>query len=247
MEAARRMSGQGSDRREKVPCPKWGSRVQRQYMRKHDKNIKGERRRIHVCQYCSADKPNTYSTFLDWRNHLLDTHHTCIQDGDPLMPAMYATGFKLDEWGRLQELDGRDTDSAYHRIKAIRERYSRYQGQVEGQPLGQPSTIRLPHIKGSTPDKDTTPTESELAGSERGGSDLEEREAQDEGMELGSFTEIRSRETDIESKDTTPGRESWRSAPGREAVLLTTPSPRGRGKLRIDCGGGAAKKSRLES
>ena len=129
-----------------------------------------------MCPYCSADKAKTYSTFLDWRNHLSAMHHTCLEDGDPLMRAEYAGGFKLDDWGQLYE--GSDTDPVYLRVKAIREQYGRYQGQVDGKPPGLPSTIRLPHIKGSTPDKDTTPTESELAGSEHGGSGLEEGEAQ---------------------------------------------------------------------
>ena len=44
------------------------------------------------------------------------------------------------------------------------------------------------------------------------------------------------------SEDTTPGRESWRSARGREMVLLTTPQTRGLGKRRVDRGGGAAKR-----
>ena len=112
----RRMSGRGSDGREKVPCPKCGSRVQRQYMLRHDKNMhQGGRRRIHLCPYCSANKAKTYFTLLDWRNHLLDTLHTCIQDRNLLMSAEYAGGFKLDEWGQLH---------AYQRVKAIRERYS---------------------------------------------------------------------------------------------------------------------------
>ena len=65
-----------------------------------------------------------------------------------------------------------------------------------------------PHIKGSAPDKDTTPTESELAGSERRGSGLEVGEAQEEGDDPEPFMGIRSRETDTKSKDTTPERES---------------------------------------
>ena len=203
-----------------MPCPKCGSRVQRQYMWRHDKNMhQGRWRWMHVCTYCSADKVKTYSTFLDWKNHLSDTHHTCIEDE-------YAAGFKLDEWGQLHELDGIETDQAYRRVKALREQYGRYQGQVEGQPPGPLSTIRLPHIKGSTPDKDTTLTESEPTGSERGGSGLEEGEAQEEGADPESFTRIRSRETDTESEDTPPRRESWRSTRGRETVLLTTPHPR---------------------
>ena len=88
----RRMSGQAGDRREKVPCPKCGSRVQRQYFLKHNKNMhQGGRCQIHVP--CLADKPKTYSTFLDWTNHLSETHPTCIHDGDPLLRAKYATGF----------------------------------------------------------------------------------------------------------------------------------------------------------
>ena len=205
--------------------------MQRGYMRRNDKNMhQGGQRRIHVCPYCSADKVKTYFTFVDWRNHLTDAHHTCIKDGDPLMRAEYATGFKLDGWGRLHELDGSDTDQAYRCVKTLQERYGQYQGQVEGQPPGTLSTIRLPHIKGSTPKKDTTPTESEPAGSEHGGSGLEEGEAQEEGEDPESFTGIRSRETDTESKDATPEQESWRSALGRETVLLTTHCLRGRGK-----------------
>ena len=141
---------------------------------------------------------------MDWRNHLSDAHHTCIKDGDPLMRAEYATGFKLDGWGRLHELDGSDTDQAYRCVKTLQERYGRYQGKVEGQPLGPLSTIRLPHIKGSTP-----------AGSERGGSGLEEGEAQEEGEDPESFTGIRSGET---------------GTLGRETVLLTKHCPRGWGK-----------------
>ena len=63
----------------------------------------------------------------------------------------------------------------------------------------------------------------------------------------GRFSRRRTRDTDTESEDTTPGRESWRSARGREAVLLTTPRTRGRGKRRKDWGGGAAKRPRMES
>ena len=70
---------------------------------------------------------------------------------------------------------------------------------------------------------------------------------QGEGDDPGSFTQMRSRDTDTESEDTTPGRDCWRSACGREAVLLTTPRTRGRGKRRMDRGGGAAKRPRMES
>ena len=120
----------------------------------------------------------------------------------------------------------------------IREWYGRYQGQVEGQPPGPPSRICLPHIKGSTPDKDTTPTESELTGSEHGGSDLEEsREALEEGEVQEDYTGIQSRKTDTDDR--------LREAP--EAAVPSTPRPRGQGKRRADRGRGSTKKPRLES
>ena len=130
----------------------------------------------------------------------------------------------------------------------LRKQYGQYQGPGEGQPPGPPSTVRLPHTKGTTPDKDITPTESELAGSERGESGPEEGEVQqEESDDPGSFTKMRFRDTDTESEDTTPRRESWRSARWQEDVLLTTPRTRGLGKRRMDLGGGAAKRARMES
>ena len=92
----------------------------------------------------------------------------------------YAAGFKLDQCGRFHELDGGETARAYQRVRTLREQYGRYQGQGEGQPPGLPSTIHLPHTKGTTPDKDITPMESELAGSERGELGPEEGEVQQE-------------------------------------------------------------------
>ena len=113
---------------------------------------------------------------------------------------------------------------------------------------GPPSTIRLPHIKGTTPDRDATPTESELAGSDHGDSGQEEGEVtQAERNEPGSFTQMKSRDTDSGSEDTTPGRDLWRSARGRETVMLTTPRTRGRGKRRMERGGGSTKRPRMES
>ena len=103
-----------SNQRGQVPCPKFGSRVQRRYLRRHDKNMhQGGRRWIHFCPYCSGDKVKMYSTFVDWRNHPSDTHHTRMEEGDPLLQAEYAAGFKLDGWGRLHELDGSDTKLVY--------------------------------------------------------------------------------------------------------------------------------------
>ena len=58
---------------------------------------------------------------------------------------------------------------------------------------------------------------------------------------------MRPRDSDSGSDDTTPGRESWRSARGQELVVLSTPRPRGRGKRRPERREGAAKRPRVES
>ena len=84
-----------------------------------------------------------------------------------------------------------------------------------------------------TPDREVVPAESEFAGSDQEGSDQEEGEiTQTEGEGSGTFTQMRPRDSDSGSDETTPGRESWRSARGQELVVLSTPRPRGRGKRR---------------
>ena len=244
-----RMFGKGANPKEQIPCPKCGSLVQRRNMRKHERSVhQGVRQRRHVCPYCSAEKCKTYSTLQDWKNHLHDTHRQCLEYDDPLQREEYAAGFKLDRWERFHDIEGDETDRAYLRIATLRKHYGLYQGQEEGEPPGPPSTIRLPHTKGTTPDRDVTPTESERAGSEQGGSGQEEGEiTQTEGDEPGSFTQMKSKDSDSGSDDTTMGRDSWRSASGKEAVVLTTPRPQGRGKRRIERGGGIAKRPWMES
>ena len=154
----------------------------------------------------------------------------------------------MDQWGRFHDLEGNETYRAYQRVATLRKHYGQYQGPEEGEPPGPPSTNRLPHTQGTTPDRDATPTESERAGSDHGDSGQEEGEVtQAEGDEPGSFTQMKSRDTDSGSEDTTPGRDSWRSARGREMVMLTTPRPRGRGKRRMERGGGSTKRPRMES
>ena len=211
------------------------------YAKARPEHAPGGQRRKHACPYCSADKAKTYSTFLDWK-HLSDTQGHCMESDDPLWQEEYTAGFKLDRCGRFHELEGSETDRAYQRVRTLRKHYGRYQGPGEGEPQGPPSTILLPHTKGTTPDRDTTLTESELAGSEHGESGQEEGEVtQGEGDDPGSFTQMKSRDTDTKSEDTTPGQDSWRSARGREVVLLTTPRTRGRRKRR---GGGTTKRPR---
>ena len=121
----------------------------------------------HVCPYCSAEKYKTYSTFQDWKNHLHATHEQCLEYDDPLEREEYAASFKLDRWERFHDIEGDETDRAYLRMATLRKHYGRYQGQEEGEPPGPPSTIRLPHTKGTTPDQNAMPTESKRAGSEQ--------------------------------------------------------------------------------
>ena len=190
----------------------------------------------------------TYSTFQDWKNHLHTTHGQCLGDDDPLDREEYAAGFKLDRWERFHHIEGDENDRAYQRIATLRKHYGTYQGGVKGEPPGAPSTIRIPHTKGTTPDREVVPAESEFAGSDQEGSDQEEGEiTQTEGEGSGTFTQMRPRDSDSGSDETTPGRESWRSARGQELVVLSTPRPRGRGKRRPERREGAAKRPRVES
>ena len=243
------MTGKGANQQEQVPCPQCGKRVQRRNLRKHERSQHdGVRRRRHACPFCKPGVHKTYSTFQDWKNHLHTTHDQCLEDDDPLDREEYAAGFKLDRWERFHHIEGDETDRAYQRIATLRKHYGPYQGEVKGEPPGAPSTIRIPHTKGMTPDREVVPAESEFAGSDQEGSDQEEGEIfQTEGEGSGTFTQMRPRDSDSGSDETTPGRESWRSARGQELVVLSTPRPRGRGKRRPERREGAAKRPRVES
>ena len=243
------MTGKGANPQEQIPCPQCGRHVQRRNMKKHQRSQHdGVRRRRHACPFCLPGVHKTYSTFQDWKNHLHTTHGQCLGDDDPLDREEYAAGFKLDRWERFHHIEGDEDDRAYQRIATLRKHYGPYQGGVKGEPPGAPSTIRIPHTKGTTPDREVVPAESEFAGSDQDGSDQEEGEiTQTEGEGSGTFTQMRPRDSDSGSDETTPGRESWRSARGQELVVLSTPRPRGRGKRRPERREGAAKRPRVES
>ena len=92
------MSGEGANPQEQVPCPKCGKRVQRRYLRKHERSQhQGVRRRRHASPYCTAEICKTYSTFQDWKNHLHATHGQCLEDDDPLDQEEYASGQEQPE------------------------------------------------------------------------------------------------------------------------------------------------------
>ena len=219
------MTGKGANQQEQVPCPKCGKHVQRRNLKKHQRSQHdGVRRRRHACPFCKPGVHKTYSTFQDWKNHLHTTHDQCLEDDDPLDREEYAAGFKLDRWERFHHIEGDETDRAYQRIATLRKHYGPYQGEVKGEPPGTPSTIRIPHTKGMTPDREVVPAESEFAGSDQEGSDQEEGEiTQTEGEGSGTFTQMRPRDSDSGSDETTPGRESWRSARGASGTQHTPP------------------------
>ena len=243
------MTGKGANQQEQIPCPQCGRHVQRRNMKKHQRSQHdGVRRRRHACPFCLPEVHKTYSTFQDWKNHLHTTHGQCLGNDDSLDREEYAAGFKLDRWERFHHIEGDENDRAYQRIATLRKHYGTYQGGVKGEPPGAPSTIRIPHTKGTTPDREVVPAESEFAGSDQDGSDQEEGEiTQTEGEGSGTFTQMRPRDSDSGSDEATPGRESWRSARGQELVVLSTPRPRGRGKRRPERREGAAKRPRVES
>ena len=104
--------------KERIPCPKCGNRIQRDGMRRHDHSMHGgQRKRIHVCLFCSRAIPKTYSTFHDRKNHIRDTHPTCLVGGDkdPLFVEEYAAGFKLDGWYRFHGITGDELDQSFLR------------------------------------------------------------------------------------------------------------------------------------
>ena len=101
------MSGKGANPQEQVQCPKCGKRVQRRYLRRHERSVyQGVRRRRHACPYCTAEICKTYSTFQDWKNHLHATHKQCLEEDDPVEREEYAAGFKLDRWERFHDIKG---------------------------------------------------------------------------------------------------------------------------------------------
>ena len=98
----------------------------------------------------------------------------------------------------------------------------------------EPLLIRLPHTKGSTPDREKPPTESELSESDYVFEESEEEgEVREEGDGDG-FTGLSAQRSDSESETEYRGREEWHGSSKAEAKVwrkeLSTSHPMGRGK-----------------
>ena len=214
--------------KEKIPCPKCGNKVQRAGIRCHNHSMhEGQRRRVHMCPFCSRSNPKTYSTFRDWKRHIKDPHPPCLVGGedDPLVIEEYTAGFKLDRWHRFHGITGDELVQSFLKVSSLRNDYGSYQGKREGTETPSPGpqfTIHLPHSKEATPDRHQTSTGSEQADGEISRTDLEEsgdgpEEGVDQDQNYKVFTGIRWRGSNSESKDASRGQDSWRDARGREA------------------------------
>ena len=80
----------------------------------------------------------------------------------------------MDGWYHFHSITGDELDQSFLRVSRLRDDYGPYQEKDVwvGAP-GPPSKIRLTHSKRATPDRYRTPTGSELADSEMGGTDWE--------------------------------------------------------------------------
>ena len=177
---------------------------------------------------------------------------TCLLVGedDALLQEEYAAGFKLDQWYRFHSINGDETDQLFLRVSRLRDNYEPYDPRKgEGPETPAPGPLSLLCLpQGSTPDQHQTPTGSELADSEVGGTDLEEsgdvpEESEVQGQDIEVFMSIRERDSDSESEDACRGRDLWRDACGQEASKESAePVPRPRGLSR-----GTAKRPRLDA
>ena len=52
---------------------------------------------VHVCPF---DAEKRFSTFHDWKNHVVNTHRSCLVKGEdnPLLQQGYAASLRLDKW-----------------------------------------------------------------------------------------------------------------------------------------------------
>ena len=113
-------------RKEKIPCTKCESKVQRDGMKRHERSMhRGIRRRVHVCPFEAGKKTRMYSTYHNWKNHVVTTHVACLEVGeyDSLLQEGYVARFMLDHWYRFHEITGSESDSAYQRVARLRHVY----------------------------------------------------------------------------------------------------------------------------
>ena len=113
-------------RKEKIPCTKCESKVQRDGMKRHERSMHwGIRRRVHVCPFEAGKKTRMYSTYHNWKNHVVTTHAACLEvwEYDSLLQEGYVARFMLDHWYRFHEITGSESDSAYQRVAWLRHVY----------------------------------------------------------------------------------------------------------------------------
>ena len=134
---------------------------------------------------------------------------------DPILLHGYAASLMLDQWFRFHEITGDEDDATYQRVVQLRRAYRKGEKDViEGNPVppAEPSLIRLPHTKGSTPDREKPPTESKLAESDYV---FDESEEEGEVGDIGygdGFTGLGAQMSYLESETEYRGREEWRGA-----------------------------------
>ena len=134
------------------------------------------------------------------------------------------------EVGRAEEHGWRHQRMDWYYIGGRGDQFNRA-SRTNCKPASQPETSRMPG-KGANPQEKILCPKCRSRGAAKKPAEARPEHAsggtQTEGDEPGSFTRMRSKDSDSGSDNTTTGLDSWRSARGKETVLLTTPRPRGR-------------------
>ena len=244
--------------KEKIPSPNCGNRVHRDGKRCHDRSMHGEQKETHTCVRVLLQRDAEDVLYLRRLEKAYQGHVPNLSgrgDKDPFFVEEYAAGFKLDGWYRFHGITEDELDQSFLRLSRLRHDYGPYQGKREDTGTSAPDpppTIRLPHSKGAMPDRHQTPTGSELADREIGGTDWEGTgEELEEGEVQGSLHGALIQSLMMQAVAGTHG-----GMPGHGKVPRRHQFPgdtRGRGKRRQERGrgsrgsSGALKQQRLES
>ena len=88
------------DPKQKIPCPKCLSGVQRDRMRRHNHSEhQGAQRRVHACPFIGE---KMFPTFHDRKNHMVNIHQSCLVKGEdnPLLQQGYRAFLMLEPVSR---------------------------------------------------------------------------------------------------------------------------------------------------